>query len=445
MLARLRARATRPVDPASAAVFRILFGLLAAIAALRVLASGWVAPLYLEPAHHFTYLGLGWVQPWPGWGMHAHFALLAALGACIALGWRYRLAIGIYLVAFTYVELLDRTLYLNHYYWISVAALVMLVLPLERAWSLDARRRGTGAPAGIPAWTIWSLRGLVGMVYVFAALAKLNPDWLLRGQPLAIWLPHDADLPVIGGLLGAAWVPLAASWATVAFELAVVPALLWRRTRLPAYVCLVIFHAGTWLVLPEIGMFPLIMVAGALVFFPPGWPRTALARVRLPAPGPVSPLALGPRGALDRLAPWLVAAVALTQVLVPFRHLVYPGDVRWTEEGYRLSWRVMLTEKVGHARFVVVDPASGERWSVAPERYLTAPQARAMAVQPDMIREAAQLVRDDFAARGVVAPRVYADVHVAMNGRPPRRLIDPDVDLAAVGAGLGTRSWVLRG
>lgn len=109
-----------------------------------------------------------------------------------------------------------------------------------------------------------------------------------------------------------------------------------------------------------------------------------------------------------------------------------------------MSRRVMLTGKVGHARFLVVDATTDRRWRDDPGRFLSAAQARAMAVQPDMILDTAHIVRDDFARRRVASPRVYADVRVAMNGRPPRRLVDPSVDLGRVGAGLALRDWVLR-
>ena len=61
---------SRPVSGASAAVFRIVFGLLGVAAVVRFAAKGWISDLYIEPAHHFTYSGFWWVQPWPAWGMY---------------------------------------------------------------------------------------------------------------------------------------------------------------------------------------------------------------------------------------------------------------------------------------------------------------------------------------------------------------------------------------
>ena len=200
-LDRLLARAVHPASAASAAAFRIAFGLLGLVAVVRTWVLGWIDELYLAPTHHFSYLGFGWVQPWPAWGMYVHFALLGLASLAIALGYRYRLATAAFFVLFTYVELIDKTTYLNHYYWMSLTSLLMVVLPLHRTASLDARRNPVRPPPTVAAWVIWALRAQVGVVYLFAGLAKLNPDWLLYAQPLRIWLYNSGDVALIGPLL----------------------------------------------------------------------------------------------------------------------------------------------------------------------------------------------------------------------------------------------------
>ena len=196
----------RPVCGASAAAFRILFGLLGVAAVARFAAKGWINELYIQPAHHFTYSGFWWVQPWPGPGMYIHFALLGLASLCVALGFRYRLSIIAFFVLFTYVELIDKTTYLNHYYWVSLVSLLMIFLPLNRWASLDAWLNPSLRAATVQAWVVWALRAQVGMVYVFGGIAKLNPDWLLRAQPMRIWLYNSSDLFLIGSLLREEWV-----------------------------------------------------------------------------------------------------------------------------------------------------------------------------------------------------------------------------------------------
>ena len=443
--------ALEPVSPYSAAVFRIVFGLLGLAAVIRFAANGWIAQLYLEPAYHLSYYGFSWVQPWPGWGMYLHFALLGLASLGVALGCRYRLSITAFFLLFTYVELIDRTTYLNHYYLVSLLSFIMIFLPLNRVMSLDARKKDQGeVPPTIPRGVLWLLMAQIGLVYLFGGIAKLNPDWLLHAQPLRIWLYNAADVPLLGGLLREEWAAYALSWGGAAFDLTIVGGLLWRRTRPWAYGALVIFHATTALLFPALGMFPWIMMGVTLIFFAPDWPLRLLQRVRQWAGRRKVAVEVRQRTSVPDRQDWrtvfaITAAVTflLVQLAMPLRHFAYPGNVRWTEEGYLFAWRMMLTEKTGQVVYRVSGLAnSGERL-VYPGEYLTPGQVERMAYQPDLILATAHLIRDDYAARGYQQVQIRADAYVSYNGRPAARLVDPTADLAATQSGMGPRSWIM--
>ena len=427
----------RQVDVASFVAFRTAFGLLSLAVVIRYFAHGWIGPLYVDPAHHFTYLGFGWLEPWPGWGMYVHFAVLGLVSLGIAAGFRPRLCAALFFVGFTYVELLDRTTYLNHQYLMSLVSLLLVFVPMGRNT--------------LPIWTLWVLHAQIGVVYVFAGIAKLNPDWLFHALPMRIWLYQHGDLPVLGPLLQETWMAYAMSWSGALFDLAVVPTLLWRRTRLPAYVALVAFHLATWVLFPQLGIFPWVMMGLTLIFFPPNWPRR-LFRIpwyripwyRIPSPNTTAvPHAVPSRPWLARAIVTSLVLFAAVQLVLPLRHLAYPGNVRWTEEGYLLAWRVMLTEKVGFVQYRVRDLETGQAWLVNPDSYLTPLQTERMAFQPDMILQTAHFIADDFARRGHPDVVVNADAFVAFNGRPNARLIEPGVDLASVRPGLAPKQWIL--
>ena len=427
-LAGVTTRARRPVSPASAAVFRIGFGLGGVILVARFLAKGWVETLFLEPAYHFPYPGFEWVKVWPGWGMYAHFALIGLAAVGILLGFRTRICALVFAMLLAYVELIDRTLYLNHYYWVILTAAVLAFLPVDRAFSLDSRRDRVPGQ-WIPAWVIWLLRFQVGMVYFFAGLAKLNADWLIHGEPMATWLPGRSGLPLIGPMLALPATALVASWLGAFFDLTIVFWLLNRRTRLAAFVVVAMFHTATWVLFPSIGLFPLLMTMSALIFFEPDWPARFTRRRRVAQP----------EKEFTIHRPWLGLVVLYLAVMValPLRHYLVPGDVKWTGEGYLGSWQVMLSEKSGSATFVVTDPKTGDTWRVPPPSYLTPRQEVVMATDPIMIKETADLISEDLG--GV---EVAADVVLSFNGRPSTQFTNPSVDLTTVDFGDAARDWL---
>lgn len=459
MFDRLVAAAARPVDGASLAVFRVLFGLLGLVAVARFFAYGWIDDLYITPNYHFAYLGFQWVQPGPAWWMYLHFALLGVLCLCITLGLGYRLSVALFFLGFTYIELIDMTTYLNHYYLVSLLSFLMIFLPMHHKWSVDAWRRPGAYREPVPVGSIWILRGMFSLVYCFAGVAKLNPDWLLEAPPLRIWLHQYGGLPVLGGLVTEPWLAYAMSWTGAIFDLTIAFWLLWGRSRPLAYAVVVGFHAATGLLFP-IGIFPWLMMAGTLIFFFPNWPQrlgrrlldyleliNAKAAGSLPAANPGTS---NPQEDRTGRAHWRGRAVAMgvllfaaAQIALPLRHLAYPGDVRWNEEGYRFAWRVLLNEKAGFARFRVNEPATGQTWLVEPGAYLTPLQTERMAFQPDLILATSQIIAEDFRGRGHRDVEVRADVFVSMNGRPNQRLIDPEVDLASQHPGIGPKKWIL--
>lgn len=448
--------AHQPSGLAPLAGFRLLFGLLVLGATVRFWAHGWIEELYLRPRFFFPYYGFEWVRPLPAPWLYGVFGLLALSALGVALGAWYRLSALVLLLTFGYVELLDKTNYLNHYYYVTLAAALLCVLPAHRAWSVDAWRKGAAwVRTTVPAWMVGALKVQVGSVYFFGGVAKLKADWLLHAQPLKIWLAaNTTTLPVVGPLLDDAWVAYAVAWLACLFDLTI-PFLLWhRRTRAGAYAAVVVFHLLTARLF-LIGIFPWAMMLSALVFFPADTWRRVLAFITPPQPLPLS--GEGPAsGSLEAstLLPakgegageWgllrvAVAALFVFQLLMPLRFLLYPGDVSWHEQGFRYAWHIMLIEKAGTVDFHVRDPRTGRQWTVLPGKYLTRQQARMLATQPDMILQFAHYIsRLEGHGRPL---EVRAECYAALNGRPSQLLIDPTVDLVRQEDSFANKPWIL--
>ena len=418
-----------PRDPRGLAAFRILFGALMVFAVIRFWVNGWIDELYVAPATHFTYLGFEWVRPWPSWGMYAHFAVMALAAVFVMVGAWTRVSAAVFFVAFTYAELIEKAAYLNHYYLVSLLALLLVFVPAGTTWSVDAWRRGDQRNTSVGRWAYDLLRVQVGLVYVFAGFAKLNSDWLFRAEPLRSWLQNYGELP----LMGEPWFAYGVSWAGALFDLTIVAWLSWSRSRAWAYGACVFFHVVIWLLFP-VGVFSWVMLVAATVFFSPSWPARWI-KTPLSTQAPV-------RSPTVTRAWVAVAALYIAiQVLVPLRFALYPGHTNWTEEGFRFSWRVMLVEKTGMVEYEV-QTETGGRFVVYPRKELTPLQYQMMCTQPDMIHEYALNLAERFEQRGHGRVRVYAHTWAALNGHPSQRLIDPRVDLASKPRSLRAADWI---
>jgi hypothetical protein len=408
---------SEPVDGSSLRAFRVLFGVVMAIGVVRFWQRGWIESLFVTPEMHFHYLGFEWLNPLPSAGMHAVFGVMFLASVLVAFGRLYRPAIITFVLAFTYVELCEKAAYLNHYYLVSCIAFLLALVP--------------ATSARVPRWSVLALRTQLALVYLYAGLAKLDADWLFQAQPLRMWLEARSDLPLVGGLLALPATAFVFAWAGALFDLSAPFLLQWRRTRNWFFGIVVVFHLTTALLFPSIGLFPWLMIALATIFLAPEWPRRWLPEL--------------PRHrtrGLSRPLFALLATFLVVQLVVPLRFLAYPGKPAWTDEGFRFAWRVMIVDKAGSVDFRVHERGTERSWSVSPREYLTPLQLQALGQSPDMILELARHIARDFRARGVDA-EVYADAFVALNGRPSRRLIDPNVNLAERKDSLAHAEWVL--
>ncbi len=385
---------------------------------------GWIEELYIKPPFHFTYFGFEWVKPLPGIGMYIVYAIVITAALLIALGFIYRAAAVIFFVGFTYVELIDATTYLNHYYFISLASFLLIWVPANRKYSVDVYLKLVPSSDVVPAWTIGIIRFQLAMVYIFAGLAKLNYDWLIEAKPMRIWLPAKSHLPVIGALLYKTWVAYFFSWFGAIYDLFIVFFLLNKKTRAVAYLFVIIFHGATAIFFPAIGMFPYVMIACTLIFFS-GKPENVYQETR---------------------QTWVKPAIiffVISQIVIPLRFLLYPGKLFWHEQGYRFSWRVMLMEKAGAAYFTVKEKGTGRQYEVNNSEFLTPLQEKMMSTQPDMIVKYAHYLAEIFRKRGVADPVVTGEVYVTLNGERSRLFIDSSVNLASKKLGWHHYDWVL--
>ena len=427
------------------AAFRIFFGIMMFLSIVRFWSYGWIEKLYLQPKFFFSYYGFEFVKPL-GPYTYLLFLVCALSALAVALGYKYRLAIVIFFLSFTYIELMDKTTYLNHYYFISLLSFLMIFLPANTYFSFDAKKSPALASEYVPRWSIDSIKLLLAIVYIYAGLAKLNSDWLVEAMPLKIWLPSKYDLPLLGDLLQETWVIYLFSWSGAIYDLSIPFLLLYKRTRVIAFLLVIVFHVLTRILFP-IGMFPYIMIVSATIFFDAKLHDRILAWI-----GKVFRVnkAYFDNDNIWKLTstghPWRVSVLLLffaVQLIFPFRYLAYPGEVFWTEQGYRFSWRVMLMEKAGYANFRIQDSKTDEQFYVDNTDFLTAFQEKQMSTQPDFILQYAHFLKDHFESQGHQNIEIYVESYVALNGRRSQPYIDPGTNLVAERESFRHKHWIL--
>jgi len=446
---RLSAALFNPVDISFLVFFRVVFGGIILWEVYRYFTHGWITRYFVEPAVTFTYYGFSWVKPWPGRGMYIHFFVLGVAAACVMAGLFYRIAAPILFLAFTYTFLLDQTRYLNHFYLVCLISFLMCFLPAERAFSVDASMRRKIRSDVVPAWTLWLLRAQIGIPYFYGGIAKLNSDWIFGGEPMRSWLRPFTRIPPLGHIFGAEWVVYSFVIAGLLLDLLVVPLLLWRRTRLFAFVAAVLFNLINAVIF-DIGIFPWLMLGALFIFFPPDLPRRFARAFMSPGqefPGAQVPvISVAESRSLtvsEKVVAVLLAAYLAFQLVFPLRHYLYPGNVSWTEEGHNFSWHMKLRTKGGEAVFTVTHPGSGQTWIIKPEQYLASHQVVKMSTKPDLILQFAHHLAEEKRREGYDNVEVRARVMVFLNGREPQLLIDPNVDLAKEEISLLPARWIL--
>ncbi len=447
----IRSLLLKPVSIAPLVTLRVVIGAMLLFSTLRFWALGWIEDHYIYPLFHFKYFGFEWVEPLSATGMYAVHGLLIISSLGVILGLFYRLAAVLQFLLFSYIELIDLTYYLNHYYFVSIVCGLLIFVPANRAYSLDVWWNPGLFQAQIPRWMVLIFQLQLGIVYCYAGLWKINQDWLLNALPLKIWVPANDQLPLIGWFFKQEITPWLFSWIGMIYDVSIVFWLSWSRTRPWAYLTVIVFHTLTGLMF-QIGVFPLVMIGATLVFFSEKW-HERLWEIGDMAFRPLKEViqrrkrrfSRRPKGHTTyKLTLALLSLHFAFQLLFPWRYLLYPGNLFWTEEGYRFSWRVMLMEKAGTATFYVKDAKTGREGEVLNGEFLNAHQEKQMAMQPDMILQFAHFLKKHYEKQGLSNPAVRAEVYVTLNARPSRLLIDPNLDLTKIRDDWSHKTWITR-
>lgn len=414
ILSRLRERTSN----SQLVTFRILFGLVMAAECWGAILTRLVDDIFISTPFNFTFIGFEWLSVLHGPVMYRYYAAMGALGICVAIGLLYRVTSVLLALMWTAAYLAEKTHYNNHYYLMVLLCWLMAAMPANRRASVDVRIWPSIKTAFCSRWKVTLFTAQVAIVYFFAAVAKMNSDWL-HAMPLKLWMGGKGNVPVIGSWLVRPAAPWVISYVGLMFDLLVVPMLLYPRTRVAAFVLSIVFHLGNSLIF-QIGTFPYLALTLSVFFFP-----ARMFERLLPKYGDAN---TGDAGN-SPLKMLLAGTYLIWQLVLPLRHWAFPGDVAWTEEGHRMAWRMMLRSKTGYVNFKVRD-TSGHEWIESPYTHLHPEQAADVSKQPDMCWQFAQYLRHVYAGKGIIGVQVFAMGEASVNGGPSAPLVDSQVNLA---------------
>ncbi len=414
----------RHIDNSPLVVFRIIFGLLLFLESIGAIFTGWVSRTLVEPTFTFNFIGFDFLQPLPGNGMYYYYVVMGIFGFCVMIGYRYRIAMLSFFIMWSATYLMQKSSYNNHYYLTALLSFLMIFQPANNYLSVDVKRKPSLKSMSVPYWTSLILMLQIGLVYFFGGIAKIYPDWL-HAIPAKLFLSSKTNYPLVGELFNTNWFPYILSYGGLLFDLLIVPLLLFKRTRIFGFCLSLFFHLFNAIIF-QVGIFPFLSLAFALFFFEPKTVHRIFLKkklyyskseVKVPKTKNVLILFLG--------------LYFLVQFTLPLRHWTLKENVLWTEEGHRLSWRMMLRSKSGYQNFIVVDKKTNQKESVWLNNYLSKKQRTVIGTKPDMIWQFSQRLKKEYADKGKDVA-IYVKGKISVNGKGYQPLINDTIDLASV-------------
>lgn len=410
------------IDNSALVVFRIFFGLLCFLESVGAIFTGWVNKTLIEPQFTFNFIGFDWLQPLPGNGMYVYYGVMGVFGLCIMLGYKYRLSAFGFALLWAGTYFMQKTAYNNHYYLLFLLSFIMAILPANRYASLDVKLNPKLKSISMPNWCRWVFIIQLFIVYTYASIAKIYPDWL-DTSVIKLLMQNKSNFPVVGQLLQNEGIHYFIAYSGILFDGLIIPLLLFKPTRKYAFFASIFFHLFNSFVF-HIGIFPYLSLAFCLFFFEPETVRNIFLKkkklytqneIKIPS--------------YKSVFKSVFIVYFVIQIILPLRHYFIQDDVLWTEEGHRLSWRMMLRAKSGNINFRVVDNATNNLIPIKLNEYLTKKQQRSLRTKPDFIWQFSQRLKKQFKSEGKDVS-IFATCYVSVNGKPSKRFIDPEIDLA---------------
>ena len=493
-----------PIEPSSISYFRICFGILISWQAWIIIDESWAWTLFTQKSVYFKYWPFEFLTPMNPTFMVAIIVVMGICGILVASGIFYRLSSLLIFTIFTYIFLIEKARYENHLYLICLISFIMIFIPAGKHLTFPSIfTTKSSNPVTLPNWPLFLLRTQIGVVYIFAGIAKLNMDWVTRAQPIKQWMVNYKGPDVIENLATSSITPWIMTYGAILIDLFAVPLLCYRKTRVFTYLILVVYHLFN-AHLFGIGIFPFLMILSTALFFDNQWVKRLMNDIKSLNYKKISFLIIGTgigyilgsflhikgehpieiagaigiaifaanidepfklqnhsaftslndspktsnsttRNLRTTIVTYLIIIWISIQLLIPMRHLMIPGNVNWTNEEHYFSWRMKLNNKESEGTFTITNKISQLSWNLDPRLFLTELQYETMMTRPNLILQFTKYVEHHLNNNGYSNISIKSNINMSLNGKPYKPLIDKNMDLTKVSSKWLTHSeWILN-
>lgn len=416
----------KQIDNSALVVFRIIFGLLIFLESVGAIFTGWIKRTLIDPEYTFTMIGFEWLQPLPGYGMYVYYIIMGVFGLGVMLGYKYRVSMVAFALMWTATYLMQKASYNNHYYLLILISAFMCLVPAHKYASLDAKIKPEIKSIKMPNWCRWVFIIQMAIVYTYGSINKIYPDWLDTSVMKQFMLAKK-HYYVIGETLQFEWIHYFLAYGGILYDGLIIPLLLYKPTRRISLICSVFFHIFNAIVF-QVGIFPFLSLAFILFFYDPKVIHKLFLKgkqffdkkdeVKVPSQA-------------SFFKPILITYFII-QICLPLRHWFIQGDVLRTEEGHRLSWRMMLRTKSGVINYKVVDKETGRATIIDHHRMVSPKQRNMLATKPDVMWQFIQRLKKQYKEEGKEVAIYILNSKVSVNGQPYKPFINPKVDMTTV-------------
>jgi len=462
----------RPMNPSVVAVYRIFFGLFMVYQMLYYFSIDYTYQFMAGPEMLFHYEWLTFLKPLPVGILQLIHVLLLVAALFIAIGWYYRQAMVFFFLGFTYFTFVDKTLFNNHLYLISLLAFVMIFIKADVKYSLRAWKRPSSFKPTIPAWNQYLLIFLISLPYFFGGIAKLGFNWM--DSNLVAELVSQSKPGAIKNLFSEEILVSFLKYGGLLYDLGIVWLLLFRRTRVLGVVLVVIFNlTNNSFLFDDIGIFPFFMICSTILFFnaekvgawlgaklPKKKKEKALSKkqqkrlLKEQKRGPSAEedpkveqvAAINTSIKYRNLTTAMLCFFVLFQLVFPLRHYAFTHNPEWYGAGMFFSWRMkMQTKEIVKLEMTLANTETQDFGPIEAKTFLSSNQYAHLLDDPDnLILLAKYLTPKAQKEYNINKPAITADIVVRFNGMPSQQMIQPDVDLSKLNEeDVSDRSWII--